>query len=133
MKLPVIQGIIDRRLLVNYRVDPDVVRPMLLEPPHLRLHEGHAIAGVCLIRLTKVRPTWTPMWLGAFDILRRPGTVPVRIGVLRLCGPYGRPGAQVANRGDARKRCLTATQIFLALSFCHDRTNENNRPKGSSK
>lgn len=64
VKLPMIRGIIDRRILINFRVDPEIVRPMLPEPLHPRLHDGHAIAGVCLIRLTKLRPNWLPQWLG---------------------------------------------------------------------
>lgn len=64
MKLPTIRGIIDRRILINFRVDPEIVQPMLPEPLRPRLHDGHAIAGVCLIRLTKLRPAWLPQWLG---------------------------------------------------------------------
>lgn len=64
MKLPTICGIIVRRLLINYRVDPEIVRPMLPEPLYPRLHNGHAIAGSCLIRLSKLRPTWVPQMFG---------------------------------------------------------------------
>lgn len=64
MKIPTIGGIIRRRILVNYRVEPDAIQPLL--PPKFRpkLHEGSAIAGICLIRLEHVRPKGIPNFLG---------------------------------------------------------------------
>ena len=64
MRLPVIQGVIRRRILVNFRVDPAVMQGQL--PPRFRpkLHEGHALAGICLIRLESVRPRFVPHLLG---------------------------------------------------------------------
>ncbi len=64
MKLPAIEGIIRRRLLVNYRADPQVVARLLPEGFRPKLHAGHAIAGICLIRLEEVRPTFLPAWTG---------------------------------------------------------------------
>jgi hypothetical protein len=57
-------GEIERRLLVNYRVDPDVVHSLL--PPGLRpqVVAGFAVAGICLIRLGAVRPVGFPRWVG---------------------------------------------------------------------
>jgi hypothetical protein len=64
MRLPVIKGVIRRRILVNFRVDPAVMQLQL--PPRFRpkLHEGHAVAGICLIRLESVRPRFVPQLLG---------------------------------------------------------------------
>ena len=62
--LPVIEGVIRRRLLVNYRVDPDVVQRLLPACFRPKLYEGHAIAGVCLIRLEHIRPQGMPRFLG---------------------------------------------------------------------
>lgn len=56
MKVPAIRGIIRRRILVNYRVDPDVMQRQLPAPFQPQLHRGAAIAGVCLIRLEVMRP-----------------------------------------------------------------------------
>jgi hypothetical protein len=55
MRLPVIEGLIKRRILANYRVDPAVLAPLLPPPFRPKLHAGFAIAGICLIRLDKIR------------------------------------------------------------------------------
>jgi len=64
MPLPVITGLIRRRLLVNFRADPEVTQRLL--PPGLRpkLHDSHAIVGICLIRLEQIRPKGLPALLG---------------------------------------------------------------------
>lgn len=64
MKLPVIQGVIRRRILVNFRVDPRVMQVQLPSRFRPKLHENHAIAGICLIRLEAVRPRFVPQFLG---------------------------------------------------------------------
>jgi hypothetical protein len=69
MRLPIIRGRIDRRILVNYRVDPDVLAAQLPAPFRPKLVSGHdggtyGMAGICLIRLVGVRPAWLPAWLG---------------------------------------------------------------------
>lgn len=64
MKLPALRGLIKRRLLVNWRVDPAVVQRLLPAPFRPKLHAGHAIAGVCLIRLEELRPTLVPACAG---------------------------------------------------------------------
>ena len=65
MKIPVITGLIERRILVNYAVDPDVVSAILPAPFKPKLVNGKAIAGICLIRLSQVRPKGLPAFLGA--------------------------------------------------------------------
>jgi Uncharacterized conserved protein (COG2071) len=64
MKLPVIQGIIRRRILVNFRVDPEIIQSQLPTGFQPKLHAGHAIAGICLIRLEEIRPRLLPAPLG---------------------------------------------------------------------
>ena len=64
MRLPVIRGVIDRRLLVNFRIDPDTIRRILPEPFEPKPLNGAAIAGICLIRLKHVRPLGFPAGLG---------------------------------------------------------------------
>jgi hypothetical protein len=64
MRLPVIEGVIRRRILVNFRVDPQVMQAQLPARFRPKLHEGHAIAGICLIRLEAIRPKLVPRFLG---------------------------------------------------------------------
>ncbi len=64
MRLPVIKGIIRRRLLVNFRADPAAVQRLLPAPFQPKLHRGFALVGVCLIRLERIRPAGLPVWLG---------------------------------------------------------------------
>jgi hypothetical protein len=65
MELPVIQGLIRRRMLVNFRVDPAVMQRQLPPPFRPKLLEDAAVAGVCLIRLEQVRPRFVPLPVGA--------------------------------------------------------------------
>lgn len=64
MRLPVIHGLIRRRLLVNFRVDAEVMTRFLPPPFRPKLHRGYAIAGICLIRLEQIRPAWLPRFCG---------------------------------------------------------------------
>ena len=64
MKVSNIGGIIRRRILVNYRVAPERIQPLLPGKFRPKLHDGHAIAGICLIRLESVRPKGVPGFLG---------------------------------------------------------------------
>jgi hypothetical protein len=64
MKIPVITGMIDRRILVNYRVNPDVVARILPKPFRPKLIKGMGMAGICLIRLQNIRPRFLPSFFG---------------------------------------------------------------------
>lgn len=64
MRLPVMRGVIDRRILVNYRVDPAVLAPLLPAPFRPKLVRGFGLVGICLIRLKHLRPAFLPSWLG---------------------------------------------------------------------
>jgi Uncharacterized conserved protein (COG2071) len=64
MNLPTLHGVIDRRVLANYRVNPDVLQALLPPPFHPKLVRGVGIAGICLIRLRDIRPAFVPSWLG---------------------------------------------------------------------
>jgi len=64
MKIPTIKGIIDRRVLVNYTVDPDVIRKIIPQPFRPKIYKGNAIVGICLIRLKHVRPKGLPGFIG---------------------------------------------------------------------
>lgn len=64
MRIPTMRGVIDRRILVNYRVDPDVLAPLLPVPFRPKVIGGFGMVGICLIRLTRVRPRFVPRFLG---------------------------------------------------------------------
>src|SRR5436190_22761012 len=64
MRLPTIQGVIRRRILVNFRVDPEVMQRQLPDRFRPKLQEGHAVAGICLIRLEHLRPKLVPEFVG---------------------------------------------------------------------
>ena len=64
MKIPVIRGVIDRRILVNYRVDPTVLARLVPAPFRPKIVRGAGMAGICLIRLRDIRPNFLPAWLG---------------------------------------------------------------------
>ena len=62
--LPILEGVIARRILLNFRVDPEVAQRTL--PPSLKVesHNGFAVAGICLIRLEQLRPRGLPALVG---------------------------------------------------------------------
>ena len=64
MKIPTIQGIIDRRILINYQVEAEVLADYLPKPFRPKLVKGKGVAGICLIRLTEIRPKGLPAALG---------------------------------------------------------------------
>jgi hypothetical protein len=64
MRIPAIRGLIERRILVNYRVAPDVLQAVLPPPFRPKLYRGMGMAGICLIRLGQVRPAVLPAWMG---------------------------------------------------------------------
>jgi hypothetical protein len=64
MKIPVIRGLIDRRILVNYRVAPEALRKLLPEPFRPKLINEVGVAGICLIRLKEIRPSSLPAVFG---------------------------------------------------------------------
>ena len=64
MKLPTIQGLIRRRILANFRVEPEIMQRQLPRRFRPKLHNGFAVAGICLIRLEHIRPQRMPEIIG---------------------------------------------------------------------
>jgi Uncharacterized conserved protein (COG2071) len=62
--LPVISGIIERRMLVNFRCEPAVLARLLPPPFRPKLVNGWGMAGICLIRLGGIRPAFMPALCG---------------------------------------------------------------------
>lgn len=59
-----LEGVIDRRLLINYRVEPTYLQRLLPAPFRPKLVAGMGIAGICLIRLKQIRPQPLPAPFG---------------------------------------------------------------------
>jgi hypothetical protein len=64
VKIPVIRGVIDRRILVNYRVDASILAALLPAPFRPKVIHGMGMVGICLIRLKNLRPAVLPAWAG---------------------------------------------------------------------
>src|ERR1700760_1313793 len=62
--LPVLKGLIARRILLNFRADPQIIQSMLPKPFQLDKQNGYAVVGVCLIRLEQLRPKGLPALIG---------------------------------------------------------------------
>jgi hypothetical protein len=62
--LPVLKGIIARRVLLNFRADAQSVQAMLPKPFVVDAHQGAAVVGICLVRLEKLRPKGLPSQAG---------------------------------------------------------------------
>jgi hypothetical protein len=64
MRVLLMAATIERRLLVNYRLDAGVAARLLPEPFRPMTVGGFAVAGICLIRLSGLRPAAAPRGLG---------------------------------------------------------------------
>lgn len=64
MRIPAIKGVIDRRILVNYRVAPEYLAKLLPVPFRPQQVDGWGVAGICLIRLKDIRPGFLPRSFG---------------------------------------------------------------------
>lgn len=64
MKLPTIQGTIRRRILANFRVEPQAMQRQLPSRFMPKRYDGFAVAGICMIRLDHIRPKLMPEIVG---------------------------------------------------------------------
>src|SRR6266850_249514 len=111
MRLPVIRGVIDRRILVNYRVDPHALAAILPTPFRPQVVRGFGMAGICLIRLREVRPQGFPRWLGLAS-----ENVAHRVAVEWDDGDQLHSGVYVARRDtSSRLNALAGGRIFPGL------------------
>ncbi len=60
----VVKGVIERRILVNYRVQKDVLAAILPPPFAPKLVGDWGVAGICLIRLKQIAPQFLPGGFG---------------------------------------------------------------------
>lgn len=64
MKIPILNGIIDRRILINFTADPKDVEKIIPFPFRPKVYNNKAIVGVCLIRLKNIKPKGFPSFFG---------------------------------------------------------------------
>ncbi|MFN7140789.1 MAG: DUF2071 domain-containing protein [Limisphaerales bacterium] len=64
MCVPEIEGVIRRRLLINFRAQPEVVQQLLPATFAPKVYRGWSIVGICLIRLEEIRPVGFPRFVG---------------------------------------------------------------------
>jgi hypothetical protein len=111
MQVPAVHGIIERRLLVNYRVDPAVLAPVLPPPFRPKLVDETAIAGICLIRLGSIRPRGIP---AAFGVSSE--NAAHRIAVEWDEGPETREGVFIPRRdSSSRLNRLLGGRLFPGM------------------
>jgi hypothetical protein len=106
--IPAVRGVIARRILLDWRVRPEVAGRLLPAPFRPSLVGGWAMAGVCLIRLERMRPAFLP---GAFGIASENGAhwIAVEWGK----GPARRQGVFVPRRyTDSRLQRLLGGRLF---------------------
>jgi len=105
MRIPTLRAVIERRILVNYRVDADRLRAMLPEPFAPQLVDGFGVAGICLIRLGRVRPRSLPIPWG----FRSENAAHLVAVVL----PDGSSGVYIPRRdSDSRLNTLVGGRLF---------------------
>jgi uncharacterized protein YqjF (DUF2071 family) len=62
--MDVMTGVIDHRILLNYRVDPEALRRILPAPLEPKLVDGWGIGGICQVSLSRMRPRGLPAIVG---------------------------------------------------------------------
>lgn len=64
MRILTIEGVIDRRILINFTADPNTIQHLLPAPFRPKIYKGKSIVGICLIRLRNIRPKGFPASIG---------------------------------------------------------------------
>ncbi len=59
-----IHGLIERRVLLNYRIRPEVLEKALPTPFRPKIYKGWGVGGICMIRFKGLRPQGVPAALG---------------------------------------------------------------------
>jgi hypothetical protein len=108
----VIAGVIDHRILLNYRVDPAVLAKRLPSPLQPNVVKGYGIAGICQISVSQMRPRGLPQFVGLSS-----NNAAHRIAVLQ----EGREGVYVPRRDtDSRMNQFVGGRVFPGLYTLSD-------------
>jgi hypothetical protein len=107
-RLSAVRGVIDRRILANYRLDADAAAAVLPAPFKPKLVGGFAIGGLCLIRLKQVRPAILPLPIGIAS-----ENAAHRIAVVWEQDGQEREGVYIPRRDtDSRLNALAGGRVF---------------------
>ena len=63
-KMKEVKGIIDHRILLNYRIDSKIMKQNLPREFKPKIINGYAIGGICQVSLSEMRPKKLPSILG---------------------------------------------------------------------
>ncbi|MBR7836637.1 DUF2071 domain-containing protein [Actinospica durhamensis] len=119
MSRSAIASLIERRLLVNFRLDPEAAARILPAGTRPLLRRGHAVGGICLIRLAGMRRTGgTGTALPSLADLAGRFGLRSEIAVHRIAtvwdGPDGQESGVYIPRRDTDSRLTTLTAgLFL--------------------
>lgn len=121
MRAPQLTGRIERRILVDHLVSPELAQGLVPDGVDLRLVDGRAVVGMCLIHLSGLRPRHLPLWTGT--------SVEAVAHRISVWGPadQGRVGGVFVPRRDTTSRAAAAVggRLFpgvhgLALIDVHE-------------
>lgn len=105
--MDVMTGVIDHRILLNYRVDPEVLRSVLPRPLEPKLVDGWGIGGICQVSLSQMRPRGMPAIVGT-----KSHNAAHRIAVISEAGE----GVYVPRRDtDSRLNQMAGGRVFPGL------------------
>jgi len=117
MNIPIVRGVIDRRILVNFQIDPAALGSVVPAPLKPKVVKGVGIGGICLIRLREIRPRLVPKPLGIGS-----ENAAHRIAVLL---PDGREGVFIPRRDtSSRLNSLAGGSLFPGRHYLSDFTVE---------
>ncbi|MDX2248867.1 MAG: DUF2071 domain-containing protein [Bacteroidia bacterium] len=66
MKIPALTGLIEKRILINYRVEPAVLRKLLPQPFEPKLFGNYGVAGICFFHIKHLKIKGLPLFPGIF-------------------------------------------------------------------
>ncbi|MEZ4771744.1 MAG: DUF2071 domain-containing protein [Bacteroidia bacterium] len=64
MKIPALTGLIEKRILINYRVEPAVLKKLLPSPFEPKLFGNYGIAGICFFHINHLKIKGLPFLPG---------------------------------------------------------------------
>lgn len=114
MWMPVLSGLLDRRMLLNYRISPEVMQRCLPAPFRPQVVNGFALAGVCLIRMNAIGPRFLP-----FPVVRRSENAALRFAVEWETDGRTQTGVYIPERYTTSRLAALAGMRFFPGKHSH--------------